>query len=175
MSASSPEHQPDPPPEPWLRGPLFNVPPAVMPVFFSFKQVREDLQRHVAGLRAEQIWKLMPGGSLGFHLKHLAGSVDRLTTYLFCGQLTAGQLSSLATESSGEEDAAELLALIDSQLSRSEQGLLTLEGPSLFEPRFVGRRRLPTTVFGLLVHLAEHTQRHLGQSITLAHLLRQPG
>jgi hypothetical protein len=27
-------------------------------------------------------------------------------------------------------------------------------------------------VIGLLVHLAEHTQRHLGQAITLAQVLR---
>ena len=146
-----------------------------MPVFFSFAQVREDLQRHVAGLRAEQIWKPVRGGSIGFHLKHLAGSADRLTTYLFCGQLTAGQLASLAAESGGEEDAAELLALIDHELARSEERLLTLGERTLFEPRSVGRQRLPTTVLGLLVHLAEHTQRHLGQSITLAHLLRQTG
>ncbi len=116
----------------------------------------------------------MPGGSLGFHLKHLAGSVDRLTTYLFGGELTGEQLSSLAAESAGLENAAELLDLAGIQLSKSEQRLLTLEASTLFEQRFAGRQRLPTTTLGLLVHLAEHTQRHLGQSITLSHLLRRP-
>ena len=125
-------------------------------------------------MQPEQIWKPMPGGSLGFHLKHLAGSVDRLTTYLFGGNLTGGQLDSLAAESAGLEDAAELLDWVGIQLSKSEQRLLTLEDSALFEQRFVGRQRLPTTTLGLLVHLAEHTQRHLGQSITLSHLLRRP-
>jgi hypothetical protein len=32
----------------------------------------------------------------------------------------------------------------------------------------VGRKRLPTTVIGLLTHIAEHTQRHVGQAIGAA-------
>ncbi len=38
------------------------------------------------------------------------------------------------------------------------------------EPRGVGRQRLPTTVGGLIVHCAEHTQRHVGQAITTARI-----
>ena len=41
--------------------------------------------------------------------------------------------------------------------------------PETFEEaRGVGRKKLPTTVGGLLVHCAEHTQRHVGQAITTA-------
>jgi hypothetical protein len=39
------------------------------------------------------------------------------------------------------------------------------------QPRYVGRKRLPTTVGGLLVHLADHTQRHVGQTITTAKVI----
>jgi hypothetical protein len=36
----------------------------------------------------------------------------------------------------------------------------------------VGRKKLPTTVIGLIVHLAEHTQRHVGQAVSAAKLAR---
>ena len=162
-------------PEPWLRGPLPGVTPVVMPVFFSFAQVREDLERHVNDLDPQMVWKPVPGGSLGFHLKHLAGSVDRLTTYLFSGELTDTQLATLHAEAEGFETTTELLALIDAELTRSEERLRTLDSATLFDPRSVGRQKLSTTVLGLLVHLAEHTQRHLGQCITLTRLLRRSG
>jgi len=32
----------------------------------------------------------------------------------------------------------------------------------------VGRAMLPSTVGGLLIHCAEHTQRHVGQAVTTA-------
>jgi hypothetical protein len=38
----------------------------------------------------------------------------------------------------------------------------------LMEPRGIGRKQLPTTVIGLLVHICEHTQRHVGQAISAA-------
>src|SRR5690242_5498153 len=88
------KHVSDPLPEPWLRGPLPGVHPLIMPVFFSFAQVREDLARHTAGLTREQIWQPVTGASLGFHLKHIAGSVDRLATYLIGRQLSDAQLAS---------------------------------------------------------------------------------
>lgn len=40
------------------------------------------------------------------------------------------------------------------------------------EARGVGRAGLPTTVVGLLIHAAEHTQRHVGQAVTTAKVLR---
>ncbi|MCG8652908.1 MAG: hypothetical protein MI861_23915, partial [Pirellulales bacterium] len=70
-------------PEPWMRGPLAGVEPLVAPVFYCFTQVREDLEAHTAGLTDDDVWRRI--GSLpplGFHLRHIAGSVDRLTTYL---------------------------------------------------------------------------------------------
>jgi hypothetical protein len=38
----------------------------------------------------------------------------------------------------------------------------------LEEQRFVGAQRLPTSLGGLLVHVADHTQRHVGQAVTTA-------
>jgi uncharacterized damage-inducible protein DinB len=144
-----------------------------MPVFFSFAQVREDLGKHTAGLSREQVWQRVGKASLGFHLKHLAGSVDRLTTYLTGGQLSEEQLRSLREEAEGTEEIGELLQAVNKALAVSEEKLLTVDPHSLYEKRVVGRKELPTSVIGLLVHIAEHTQRHLGQAITLSQVLRQ--
>ena len=43
---------------------------------------------------------------------------------------------------------------------------------TLAEPREVGRRQLPTTVAGLLTHIAEHTARHVGEAIITAKVIR---
>jgi uncharacterized damage-inducible protein DinB len=162
-------------PEPWLRGPLPDLHPLIQPVFFSFAQVREDLARHAAGLTRQQVWRRAAGASLGFHLKHLAGSVDRLSTYLLGNELSDTQLRALREESQGDEDADELLSQVNQALAEAERRLRGLDPALLYEARAVGRKRLPTTVIGLLVHLSEHTQRHLGQAITTAKLLRDIG
>ncbi len=117
----------------------------------------------------------MAGNSLGFQLKHIAGSVDRITTYLLGQQLDAGQLAFLAQELQSTGSLAELLSLVEQSLNKSQSQLQTVDAASLYAARTVGRRALPTTVIGLVVHLAEHTQRHLGQAITIAKLLRQTG
>jgi uncharacterized damage-inducible protein DinB len=43
---------------------------------------------------------------------------------------------------------------------------------SLYDARAVGRAALPTTVIGLLFHAAEHSQRHAGQIVTMAKVVR---
>lgn len=144
-----------------------------MPVFFSFSLVREDLTKHAAGLSREQVWQTIGSTSVGFHLKHLAGSVDRLTTYLIGGQLNEEQLRYLREEGHGSEEVQELLEGVHRALADSEEKLRTLDPNSLYEKRAVGRKGLPTSVLGLIVHIAEHTQRHLGQAVTLLQLARQ--
>jgi uncharacterized damage-inducible protein DinB len=167
---------PDPSPEPWLRGPLRDAHPLIMPVLFSFQQVREDLQRHTAGLSDEQVWQRPEGlPSLGFQLRHIGGSIDRLLTYLAGGQLSPEQLQALRQESVAEGSLKSLLEAVDASLADAEKRLRTLDTRTIYDVRYVGRKKLPTTVVGLLVHLAEHTQRHLGQAITTAKLLKQSG
>jgi hypothetical protein len=159
--------------EPWLKGSLAGVPPHVMPVFFSFQQVREDLSKYSQGITQEQLWRHLAGKhSLGFHLKHIAGSVDRLTTYLVGGQLDRPQLEFLQNEHTPGVELEPLLALVHESLHAAELQLLQVKPEALFEARAVGRQLLPTTVIGLIVHVCEHTQRHLGQAILLTKLLR---
>ena len=145
-----------------------------MPAFFSFAQVREDLAKHTQGVTADQLWLQVAGKhSLGYHLKHIAGSVDRLTTYLVCGQLNDQQLLFLKNEHVPDAAVEELMKLVDESLRAAERQLLQVKPETLFDVRVVGRQQLPTTVMGLLVHVCEHTQRHLGQAIVIAKLLQQ--
>lgn len=167
---------PDSLPEPWLRGPLSDVHPLIMPVLFSFQQVREDLPKHTGDLTGEQIWKSLGAlPPLGFHLRHIAGSVDRLVTYLSGEQLREDQLQFLREEATAGGSLEDLLQVVEVSLSAAEERLKSLDARTMCDVRYVGRRKLPTTVVGLLVHLAEHTQRHLGQAITTAKLLKQTG
>jgi hypothetical protein len=72
-------------------------------------------------------------------------------------------------EGSGTRDSifAELEASLDSTRRRLDE---IIRNP-LDSPIAIGRKRLPTTLGGLLVHAAEHTQRHVGQAITTAKVI----
>ena len=160
-------------PEPWLRGPLAGVHPLVMPVLHALQQAREDIQRHTAGLRDEQIWlrpcDLTP---LGFHLRHIAGSLDRLTAYMNGLPLHDEQLAFLRAELQPGASRNTLLDDIEAAIDAASDAVRALSIDRLSEPRTVGRKQLPSTVIGLAIHLAEHTQRHVGQAITTCLLLK---
>jgi uncharacterized damage-inducible protein DinB len=158
--------------EPWMRGPLDGVHPLLAPTLHAYQQAREDLAHWTTGLSDEQIWAQPHGLTpIGFQLRHIAGSVDRLTTYLGGGQLTAVQMDTLCREMDPGVGRDELLQLVDTALLESEKVIRSIDPATLAEPRAVGRKLLPTTVAGLLVHLAEHTQRHVGQAIVTTKLL----
>ena len=160
-------------PEAWLRGPLHDVHPLLAPALYGFQQTREDLARHTAGLTTGQVWARPHGlAPLGFHLRHIAGSVERLTAYLEGRPLDAAQMAALAAEMDPGASLEDLLANIDRTLLRSSEAVRAIDPATLGEPRWVGRNCLPTTVIGLIVHIAEHTQRHLGQAIAAAQLAR---
>jgi len=106
---------------------------------------------------------------VGFHLRHIAGSTDRLISYLQGRALTPEQMSFLHSEHEGRGAGREgLLAALDAAFQNAEAVVRGLDVTALPEARFVGRKRLPTTVAGLLTHIAEHTQRHVGQAISAA-------
>jgi uncharacterized damage-inducible protein DinB len=154
-------------PEPWLRGPIRGVSPLIAPILYAFQQAREDLAKFTEGLTAEQLWASPHGfGSAGFHIAHIAGSTERLMSYLQGRELTAEQIQTLRDEDRalGIEREA-LLAILDTALGEAEVVVRSIDPATLEERRGVGRRQLPTTVIGLLTHIAEHTQRHVGQAI----------
>jgi len=161
-------------PEAWMRGAIPGVHPLLAPLLFSFQQAREDLSDYTDGLTAEQLWATPHGfGSVGFHLRHIAGSVDRLITYLQGEALSAEQLAVLQAEhEAAGAGRDELLALVNRAFQQAEALVRALDPAALPEPRTVGRKHLPTTVIGLLVHIAEHTQRHVGQVVSAAKWVR---
>ncbi len=160
-------------PEPWLRGPLVGVHPLAAPILYAFQQAREDLASHTEGLTAQQLWSTPHGfGSVGFHLRHIAGSTDRLITYLEGGQLSDAQMAELKSEHEPGFTREQLLAAVDAAFRRAESVVRGLDPARLTDERAIGRKRLPTTVIGLLTHIAEHTQRHVGQAISAAKLAR---
>jgi hypothetical protein len=159
--------------EPWLRGSLDGIDPLLAPTVHAFMQAREDVERWTEGLSTDQIWSRPHGlAPVGFQLRHIAGSIDRLTTYLTGLQLTPEQLEAARTEMQPGPDRDELLALVGKSLDHSEHTIRALDPATLTEPRAVGRKQLPTTVVGLVVHLAEHTQRHVGELIITYKLAR---
>jgi hypothetical protein len=163
-------------PEPWLRGPVPGIPSLLQPVAHAFGMVLEDSEAAVAGLREEQLW-LTPGGaaSPGFHLIHLAGSTDRLLTYARGEGLSEPQRTALAAEGRVPEPRptrARLRAALHAAVANALRQLAVTPEARLLEPRPVGRAQLPSTVFGLLFHAAEHAQRHTGQLVTTAKIIR---
>lgn len=160
-------------PEPWLRGPLPGIDPRVANLFYTFTQVREELTAQMDGITAEEMW-LRPHGlpAAGFHIRHLGGAADRLGSYLRGDALTEAQLAALKAESAPGAATAELFAELEARLARLERYVRAIDPEALAQPRTVGRMQLPATAIGLIVHIAEHSQRHLGQAITTIKLVR---
>lgn len=163
-------------PEVWLRGPLPDYLDELQPVAHSLLQVREEISG-AAAVPAARLWA-RPGGvaSIGFHLKHLAGSLDRLLTYAAGRPLTTAQYEHLAAEERETGESAEtLVRLAQSAIDRALTHVRTTPLCTLDEARDVGRNRLPSTVLGLLFHAAEHAQRHSAQIITTAKIIGASG
>lgn len=159
--------------EPWLRGSLEGVHPLLAPTIHAYMQAREDIVRWTEALTDDQIWSCPHGlAPVGFQLRHIAGSVDRLTTYLQGEQLSREQLAALQREMEAGASRGELVDEVNLALDRSEVTIRSLDPGTLSDSRTVGRQHLPTTVIGLVVHLAEHTQRHVGELIVTAKLAR---
>jgi len=156
-----------------MRGPIDGVPTLLAALLYSFQQAREDLARFTEGLTAEQLWATPHGfGSVGFHLRHIAGSTDRLMTYLEGRQLSESQMNFLKHEHDPGPSREELLDSMNTVFERAEAVVRALDVANVEEPREIGRKKLPTTVIGLLTHIAEHTQRHVGQAISATKLAR---
>jgi len=163
-------------PEPWLRGPLPGLSPALQPVATALIGALEDIQAATDALPPEQLWR-QPGGaaSVGFHLLHLSGSTDRLFTYARGEPLSDAQRGHLASERALPVPPPALTSLVDAwevTVQRALGQLRATADTALDEYRAVGRAQSPSTVRGLLFHAAEHAQRHAGQLVTTARVIR---
>ncbi len=158
--------------EPWLRGTLTEFDALRRQVLHALELAREDLDRWCGELDDAQM-NARPGGvaPVAFHLRHVARSLDRLLTYAEGRSLSEAQLEALKTELDEGAIAAEVLAEVREGLANAMDRVKQFAPQSYEVVRTVGREALPTTVGGLLIHCAEHTQRHVGQAITTAQIV----
>jgi uncharacterized damage-inducible protein DinB len=159
-------------PEPWLRDTLTEVPALPRAVLHALQLAREDVERWCGQLSDEQL-RARPQGliSVGFHIRHIARSLDRLLAYAEGRPLDESQSWALQTEQEAT-GKAELFAEFAASLETAAKRIQDLRLSELEEKRFVGKKKLPVTLGGLLVHMADHTQRHVGQAITTAMAVR---
>ncbi len=162
--------------EAWLRGPIEGVPAELMPIAHSLVDALEEIEV-VLDLDAGQLWSRPAGAaSVGFHLRHIPGALDRLLTYAGGAQLDEDQLAYLRSEAEPGDPPLEAPPLVDGVRRGVEAALDVLRATdpdTLLEPREVGRKRIPSTVQGLLFHAAEHTRRHAGQVIVTERVVRR--
>lgn len=160
--------------EAWLSGKLEGFAPILMPAAHALVQAIVDLEKiHLT--HEELVAKPNNSPSVAFHLRHIAGSVDRLLTYAKGEDLSETQFEFLKQETAENSDlsAEELIGQAVFSIENALEFLKEVSPEILFEERFVGRKRLPTNVFGLLFHIAEHTARHVGQVITTTKIVRK--
>jgi uncharacterized damage-inducible protein DinB len=159
----------------WLRGSVEGVPALLQPVAHALLQARDEVEQAINGLPEELTWERPAGvASVGFHLQHLAGVLDRLFTYAKGQQLSNQQLEYLSAEGKENMDMR-LQSLFDhfvQQVDKSIGELKTFDETILTDVRGVGRKQVPSTVIGLLFHSAEHTMRHTGQLLVTIRMLK---
>lgn len=158
--------------EVWLRGPIPEIPQLLQPVAHALLQAAEEVEQAIATFDSIYLWNKPYGmASVGFHLQHLSGVLDRLFTYARGESLSTLQLNALQQEGSApavDTTANQLVVAFQEQVQRALKQLQETDEKRLTEHRGVGRQQLSSTILGLLFHAAEHTQRHVGQLLVTA-------
>ena len=161
--------------EVWLRGPVPGIPFLLQPVAHALLQAREEVNALMIDFPEDYLWKRPAGvASVGFHLQHIAGVPDRLFTYARGESLSKAQLNALSLEGKSGQPGLLVMDFVrqfDKQVDIALEQLSKTNENTLSEPRGVGRAQIPSTQLGLLVHAAEHVQRHLGQLIVTVKIL----
>jgi uncharacterized damage-inducible protein DinB len=159
-------------PEPWLRGSFTDVPTVARAVLHALELAREDLHKWCGGLSDAELGAQPSGiAPVAFHARHIARSIDRLLTYAEGRPLSAEQIASLKKELEPGVTKQDLFAELGAAWESSARRVRALAPADLDAPRSVGTQQLPATLGGLLVHVAEHTQRHVGQAVTTAKIV----
>lgn len=159
-------------PEPWLRGTHSEVDAIQRAVLHALDLAAEDLHHWCGELTDEELnagpYELP---SVAFQLKHIARSLDRLLSYAEGTQLDVTQIAALNLEMNPGATHETLFLELDAALKEAIVRVRSFSPESYNNVRGVGKKQLPTTVGGLLVHCADHTQRHVGQAITTAKII----
>ncbi|AMM52361.1 metal-dependent hydrolase [Rufibacter sp. DG15C] len=161
--------------EVWQRGALPGVPSLLQPVAHALLQAEEEINKEMRTFPENLLWERLGGvASVGFHLQHLTGVLDRLFTYAQAHPLSEAQLHNLSLEGKENPDITVtiLIETFHKQVEKSIAQLKATEEATLLEARGIGRAQIPTTVIGLYVHAAEHTMRHVGQLLVTARILK---
>ena len=159
----------------WQRGPVDGIPAVLQPIAHILLQVRESVGEIVEPL-TEQEWNARPAGvaSAAFHVRHMAGVIDRLFTYARGDALSTEQFAAIRSE--GQDvlaaDVETVLSALSRRVDTALAELRTIDVTTLGDFRGVGRAKLPSTVIGCLVHGAEHAMRHVGQLSVTARIVR---
>ena len=161
-------------PEVWLRGPIENIPPLLQPVAHTLTQAAEEVKKIMEDFPDKLLWKRPAEvASPGFHLQHITGVIDRLSTYAKGELLSESQMMYLQGE--GKETSItsqELVHQFEEKVNNLIKLLQATDETTLTAYRSVGRKALPSTVMGLLFHTAEHTMRHLGQLLVTVRIIK---
>jgi len=162
-----------PQPEPWLRGTYSDLPAVLRAVLHAFDLAQEDIAHWTADLSEAELHATPYGlTSIALHLRHIPRSLDRLLTYAEGNQLSSEQIIEMKTECDDSVSRDELFSELNAGLGKAARRVRAFAEADLETPCAIGKKQLPTTIGGLLVHLADHTQRHTGQIVTTARLLK---
>ncbi|MDO6810206.1 DinB family protein [Zobellia galactanivorans] len=167
----------NPKPEVWLRGPIPEIPALLQPAAHALLQSCEEIERYLIDFPQDKLWTKVAGrASVGFHLQHITGVLDRMMSYARAESLSEEQFSYLSKEGQADEGRT-VIQLVSAFQEKTQEALSlfkTLDEDTLREVRSVGRKKLPSTTLGLLFHAAEHSQRHVGQLLVTKSVLIPP-
>jgi len=163
--------------EVWQRGPSPEFITVLQPIAHALLQAREEINEYMQQFPVELLW-LRPANmaSVGFHLQHLSGVLDRVFTYARAEKLTDFQFEQLYEEGKDSTEGYSINSLVErfnKQVDLALQQLKYTDEAILGDYRGVGRTGLPSTVIGLLFHAAEHTMRHVGQLMVTAAVVKE--
>jgi uncharacterized damage-inducible protein DinB len=164
-------------PEVWLRGPVEGVPPLLQPIAHTLLQAVEEVKKIMQDFPEELLWKRPASvASPAFHLQHISGVIDRLSSYALGKTLSEEQMAYLQSE--GKETfitSQQLIQQFEQKVNAAIGQLKKTDETKITGHRSVGRKALPSTVMGLLFHAAEHTMRHVGQLLVTVRLIKNDG
>lgn len=159
----------------WLRGPLEGIPALLQPAAHALLQSNKEIGDYLKDFPEQLLWQKLEGrASVGFHIQHMTGVLDRMITYAKGESLTQAQFEYLKNEGDPKNGSTlkKVILTFTQQVEKTLQYFRTLSEDTLREPRTVGRKKLPSTVLGLLFHAGEHSQRHVGQLLVTASVLK---
>ena len=157
--------------EPWMSGTHSDLDVLRRGVIYALELAELDVAKWCGALSDAEM-EARPGGitPLAFHLRHIARSLDRLLTYAENRMLDEAQMRALKSEME-TATAADVLREFREGIASAKDRVRAFAPASYDEFRGIGRKQLPTTVGGLLLHCAEHTSRHVGQAVTTAKIV----